>query len=163
MGPDSPDALNIVYTPNSYFGVLFAERATAAYYGQIARSVRDSATWGEFRNSLPADLWDEIVNSRGHEAPEDDEPFPAGQFEYGGGDGWYIGGWPTEDELSWFPDDLIDKYDGSVDLTGPNYNQLYFPEGVADDIAQELRARRHTVEKTLTGDLPDWIDVVGAY
>jgi hypothetical protein len=38
--------MDIVYTPNSYFGVLFAERETAEFYGQIARAVRDSTTWG---------------------------------------------------------------------------------------------------------------------
>lgn len=152
--------MDIVYTPNSYFGALFAERDTAAYYGQIARAVRDSTTWGEFRLALPPNVWDEIVSGRGNEAP-DDEPFQ--RFEYGDGDGWYFGGWPTEDELSWFPDDLIEKYGGTVELTGPNYDQLYFPADVADDIDNELRARGHMVEKTLTGDLPDWIDIVGTY
>jgi hypothetical protein len=156
--------MDIVYTPNSYFGALFAERSTAAYYGQIARAVRDSATWGEFRDALPEGVWDEdFLSNFGDEEPADDEPFPADEYQYGYSDGRYIGGWPTEDELSWFPKDLIDKYNGNADYTGPNYDQLYFPEGVADDIAEELRARGHTVEKTETGDLDDWIDVVGAY
>jgi hypothetical protein len=154
--------LDIVYTPNSYFGVLFAERSTAAYYGQIARAVRDSTTWGEFREAAPDSFYEEVISER-DEVPDDDAPFPGDDFEYGNGDGWYIGGWPTEDELSWFPKDLIDKYNGNADYTGPNYDQLYFPAGVADDIAEVLRARGHTVEKTETGDLDDWIDVVGAY
>lgn len=157
------DPLDIVYIPNSYFGALFAERHTAAYYGQIARAVRDSTTWGQFRESLPEDVWDEVVSSRGDEIPDDEEPFPGDEFIYGNGDAWYVGGWPTEDELSWFPEDLIEKYGARADRTGPNYDQLYFPEGVADDIAEDLRARGHRVEKTLDGDLDDWIDVVGAY
>jgi hypothetical protein len=96
--------------------------------------------------------------------PDDDEPFPGDGFEYGNGDGYFIGGWPTEDELRWFPDDLIEKYNGNADYTGPNYDQLYFPEDVdADAIAEELLPRGHKVEKTETGDLSDWIDVVGAY
>jgi hypothetical protein len=150
-------SLDIVCTPNSYFGALFAERDTAAYYGKIARAVRDSTTWGQFRDALPADVWDEILSSRGNKAPDDDEPFPGGQFSLCNGDGWYVGGWPAEDEVSWFPDDLIEKYGGSAEYTGPNYDHLFFPKGVADDIAEELRARGHTVEKTLTGDLADWI------
>jgi hypothetical protein len=157
------EALDIVYTPNSHFGVLFAERHTAEYYGKIARAVSDSTTWGEFRNALPPDVWDDVLSNRGDDEPDDDEPFPQEEFRYGYHDGWFIGGWPTEDELRWFPEDLIEKYGGSVDLTGPDYDQLYFPPGVADDIAEELRSRGHKVEKTETGDLPDWIDVVGAY
>ena len=157
------EPLDIVYTPNSHFGVLFAERHTAEYYGQIARAVSDSTTWGEFRNALPPDVWNDVLSERGDDELDDDEPFPHQEFQWGYNDGRFIGGWPTEDELSWFPKDLIEKYGGSADYTGPNYDQLYFPQGVADDIAEELRARGHLVEKTLEGDLADWIDVVGAY
>ena len=155
--------MDIVYTPNSHFGVLFAERDTAEYYGQIARALTDSTTWGEFQDALPPGVWDEVLSHRGNDAPDDDERFPQDEFRYGYHDGWFIGGWPTEDELSWFPEDLIEKYGGSAEGSGPDYDQLFFPEGVADDIAEDLRARGHKVEKTLTGDLPDWIDVVGAY
>jgi hypothetical protein len=122
-----PEALDIVYTPNSHFGALFAERHTAEYYGKIARAISDSTTWGEFRNALPPDVWDDVLNDRGDDEPDDDEPFPQQEFQWGYNDGRFIGGWPTEDELSWFPEDLIEKYGGSVDLTGPNYDQLYFP------------------------------------
>lgn len=34
---------------------------------------------------------------------------------------------------------------------------------VTGDLAEELRARGHAVEKTETGDLPEWIDFAGAY
>jgi hypothetical protein len=155
----SPTALDIVYTPNPYFGVLFAERATAAYYGQIARAVRDSTTWGQFRSALPPRALDDILNSYGEDVHADDETFPGDRFAYGD-DGWYLGGWPAEDELAWFPEDLIDKYGGSAEYSGPNYDHLFFPEGVDDQIAEELRARGHQVEKTLTGDLPDWLNVL---
>ena len=56
--------LDIVYTPNSRFGVLFAERHTAKYYGQIARALTDSTTWGEFRDALPPGVWDEALSQR---------------------------------------------------------------------------------------------------
>ena len=155
--------LDIVYTPNSHFRVLFAERHTAEYYGQIARALTDSTTWGEFRDALPPGVWDEALSQRGDDDPDEDEPFPQDEFRFGYHDGWFIGGWPTEDELSWFPEDLIDKYGGSAERSGPDYDQLFFPEGVADAITGELRSRGHTVEKTETGDLADWIDFVGAY
>lgn len=49
-------------------------------------------------------------------------------------------GSPVSDIVyAWFPEDLIEKYGGSAGLTGPTYDQLYFPNGVADDIAEELR------------------------
>ena len=72
-------------------------------------------------------------------------------------------GWPTEDELRWFPKDLIEKYQADADYTGPDYDLLYFPEGTdADAIAVDLRARGHTVERD-QGDLSDWLDLVGAF
>lgn len=155
--------MDLVYTPNSRYGVLFAERDTAEYYGRVARAIRDSTTWADFREALPEELWDEVIDRRGDDVPDDEEPFPSAEFQYGYHDGWFLGGWPTEDELSWFPKDLIEKYGGSIDLTGPDYDQLYFPPGVAEDLAEELRARGHTVEKTEDGDLDDWISLVGAY
>lgn len=74
-----------------------------------------------------------------------------------GADGWYLGPWLPEEEVEWFPEDLIDKYGGDVDWANPNYDNLSLPGDAADDIADELRTRGHRVEKTLTGDLPDWL------
>jgi hypothetical protein len=155
--------LDIVYAPSGTYGILFAERVTAQYYGQIARAVRDSTTWGEFRNALPENIWDEeFLSNFGDEEPDDDEPFPADEYQYGYNDGQYIGGWPTEDELSWFPKDLIEKYQAQEDHTGPDYELLYFPHDTdADAIAEDLRARGHKVEKDV-GHLTDWLDLVGA-
>ena len=73
-----------------------------------------------------------------------------------GDDGWYIGPWPPEDVLDWFPDDLTDKYDGEF-LPNPNGANLFLPAEAGDQIAEELRARGHRVEKTPTGDLADWV------
>lgn len=155
--------LDIVYAPSGTYGILFATRETAEYFGQIARAVRDSMTWGEFRNALPENVWEEeFLSNFGDEVPGDNEPFPADDYRYGYNDGLYIGGWPTEDELSWFPDDLIEKYKANADYTGPDYDLLYFPDDAdADAIAEDLRARGHTVD-TDSGDLSDWLDVVGA-
>ena len=151
------EALDIVYTSSDYFGLLFAERHTAAYYGQIARAFRDSTTWGQFRKSLPPSVWDDFVS--GNDVPDDDEPFSVSRFPIGNEDGWYLGGFPAEDELAWFPEDLIDKHGGVTEYSGPNYDHLFFHGCSAVDIAEDLRARGHTVEETKTGDLADWLNV----
>jgi hypothetical protein len=155
--------LDIVYAPSGTYGIFFAERETAEYYGRIARAVRDSTTWGEFRNALPENIWEEeFLSNFEDDEPDDDEPFPADEYQYGYNDGQYIGGWPTEDELSWFPKDLIEKYKADEDHTGPDYELLYFPDDAdADAIAEDLRARGHKVEKDV-GHLTDWLDLVGA-
>lgn len=155
--------LDIVYAPSGTYGILFAERETAEYYGQIARAVRDSKTWGQFRNALPANIWEEeFLYDFDDGVPDDNDPFPRDKYRYGYKDGSYIGGWPTEDELSWFPDDLIEKYNCYADHTGPDYDLLYFPDDAdADAIAEDLRARGHKVERD-SGDLSDWLDHVGA-
>jgi hypothetical protein len=47
--------LDIVYAPSGTYGILFAERETAEYYGRIARAVRDSTTWGEVPQRSPGE------------------------------------------------------------------------------------------------------------
>jgi len=146
--------LDIVYAPNSYFGVIFAERALAKRVAQIARAMNESTTWGEFRKAMPVEDWEEVVRRRKIPA-DDDTPFSPEAFGWGN-DGWIIGPWPPEETLKWFPEDLIERYDGEVDQSGDCYDHLFLPAEAADAIAEELRARGHRVEKTLTGDLPDW-------
>lgn len=48
-------------------------------------------------------------------------------------------------------------------LTSTGLESVSSPSGVTGDLAEELRARGHAVEKIETGDLPDWIDFAGAY
>ena len=60
-------------------------------------------------------------------------------------------------ELRWFPQDLIDKYGGEVDWANANYDNLSLPDDAADDIADELRARGHRVDETLSEDLNYWL------
>ena len=148
------EPLDIVYTPHWYFGVLFAERALAKRVAQTARAVNESTTWGEFRTAMPAEDWAELVE-QGDDIPADDTPFSVAAFGWGD-DGRYTGPWPPDESLKWFPEDLIEKYDGEVEGTGPWYDHLFLPAEAADAIADELRARGHRVEKTLTGDLFDW-------
>lgn len=150
-----PDHLDIVYTPHWNFGVLFAERHLAHRVAQIARAVNESTTWGEFRKAMPKDDWQAEVERRGGVIPPDETPFSPYKFGWGD-DGLYTGPWPPQETLKWFPPDLIEKYGGLADESGPCYDHLYLPGDAADAIAEDLRARGHRVEKTLTGDLADW-------
>ena len=43
-------------------------------------------------------------------------------------------------------------------LTSTGLASVSSPSGVADELAEESRARGQAVDKTETGDLPDWID-----
>jgi hypothetical protein len=153
--PSVFEPLDIVYTPQSYYGVIFAERALAKRVARIARAVNESKTWGEFRTAMPADDWEEVVVQR-DVIPADDIPFSPEAFGWGE-DGWFTGPWPPQEALVWFPKDLIEKYGGRADTAGPNYDHLFLPGDAADAIAAELRARGHRVEETLTGDLADWL------
>jgi hypothetical protein len=158
MEIDMDMGMDIVYAPNFYFGVLFAETSDAEHFGQIARAVRDSKTWGEFRAALPSGALFSLLENYDEESFKDDEPFPGG-YEYGD-DGWFLGGWPGKSELDWFPRDLIEKYGGEAEYSGPNYDNLRLPREAAEEIADELRTRGCTVEETLTGDLADWLELV---
>jgi hypothetical protein len=148
--------LDLVYTPSDYFGVVFAERDVARRTAQVWHAVQESTTWGEFRTAMPPTDWEELVDQREGDIPPDDTPFTPDDVGWGD-DGWYLGPWPPEEEVKWFPEDLIDKYGGAVDWANPNYDQLSLPGDAAEEIAEELRARGHQVEKTFTGDLNYWL------
>ena len=156
--------LDLVYTLSTHFGVVFAERDVARRTAQVWHAVQDSKTWGEFRTAMPPADWEEVINpdweevisQRGGDIPPDGTPFTPDDVAWGD-DGWYLGPWLPEEEVRWFPEDLIDKYGGEVDRDNPNYDQLFLPGDAADEIAEELRARGHRVEKTFTGDLNYWL------
>ncbi len=156
LSSDSSGALDIVYTVDSPFGALFAERDIARRTADTWRAVEESTTWGEFRTTMPAGEWKEVVELLDNDVPDDDTPFSSGAVPGWGDDGWYIGPWPPQDVLDWFPDDLIDKYEGDF-LPNPNGENLFLRAEAGDQIAEELRARGHRVEKTPTGDLADWV------
>jgi hypothetical protein len=148
--------LDLVYTPSDYFGVVFAERDVARRTAQIWRAVQESTTWGEFRAAMPAAEWQQVVDQREGDIPPDGTSFTPNDVAWGV-DGWYLGPWLPEEEVEWFPEDLIDKYGGEVDWGNPNFDNLFLPGEAADEIANELRTRGHHVEKTLTGDLSYWL------
>ena len=153
--PDEPESLtglDIVYAidHNGYCGALFAERETAKCAADKCRAVTNSATWGEFRRAWPGDDFD-----RSHEDdPPDDAPFlRADQPALGEGFPEYP--WLPDAVVSWFPEDLIEKYGGKVRFT-PEGSDLYLPADRAEEIAGDLRARGSAVEVSVD-DLPAWI------
>jgi hypothetical protein len=120
---------------------------------------------GEFRAAMPATDWERLVelwddNWHGDDTPipPDHSPFTPGDVHWGDGGDYYISPWLPLVVRYWFPQDFIDKYGGHVEWANANYDQLYLPPEAADDIAEELRARGHRVEKTFTGDLNYWLE-----
>lgn len=155
---------DIVYTPDCYFGVLFSERDVARRAAQVWRAVGESTTWGEFRKQLPPEDWAQVIDlfaDREKEVPADETIFSSDDLPMWGDDGLYIGLWPPEEAVSWFPEDLLEKYGGHDDSANPNRDQLFLPSDAAEEIADDLRARGHRVERTLTGDLPYWLTHIG--
>lgn len=105
---------------------LFAERSKAERVAQIWRALNESKTWGEFRRGLPEGEWEDLPIDWNGEEPSDDDPFSYDDVP-GAADGDYPE-WLQKTQLEWFPEDLSEKYGGEV--------------------AEELRKRGHTVERT---------------
>lgn len=149
-------SLDLVYTPSEHYGVVFAERDVARRTAQVWHAVQESTTWGEFRTAMPTADWEQLVDNREGDIPADDTPFTPDDVSWGH-DGDYLGPWPPAEEWRWFPEDLIDKYGGAVDWANANYDELNIPGDAADEIAEELLARGHQVERTTNGDLNYWL------
>jgi hypothetical protein len=124
--------------------VLFAPRSAAVYVAQIRRALYNSKTWREFRANLPEGEWPRLKSQL--DDPADDEPFDPDDIP-GHADGDYPE-WLRQSQLEWFPDELINKYDGEVGLTTLSGWVLDLPACHAEDIADDLRAMGHTVEET---------------
>ncbi len=59
---------------------------------------------------MPAD-WEQVLDQREADIPSDNTALTSDDVAWGG-DGWYLGPWLPEEEVEWFPEDLIDKYGG---------------------------------------------------
>ena len=158
MNPNAKpgDVLDIVYVTDSPLGALFAAREVAQCAAQIWRAVYESNTWGEFLAALPAPYREQVIDLLGEELPAKDTPFSSDDAPGWEGDGNFLGPWPPQAVLKWFPEDLIDEYGGKVE-PNPNGENLELPADAGDRIAEELRARGHRVEKTPSGDLATWL------
>ena len=145
-------AANIVYRVggDGFDGALFAGSDEAEYVGQIRQALYNSNTWGEFRRQLPAGEWEqnlaEKFEFREDPIPADDEPFAADCVP-GHADGDYPE-WLQQNVLEWFPEELIEKDGGRVHNSIFNGEFLELPGDKAEAIADELRVRGYTVERT---------------
>jgi hypothetical protein len=141
---------DLVYRANSDIGsVVFADRETALYAAQIYDALT-SETWAKFRATLPEGGWGEYLQRWGAQDDEGNpvDDFPTGDERFDGdrGETGYPE-WLASTMLSWFPDDLIEKYGGSA--LAPGFDgewSLYLPFEAAEEIATDLRARGCTVE-----------------
>lgn len=124
---------------------LFAERSKAERVAQIKLALSEAKTWGEFRRGLPDDEWEDLP-IEWDEEPPDDYLFSADVIP-GYSDGDYPE-WLQKTQLEWFPEDLAEKYGGEVASSMLNGPFLELPPDRAEEIAEELRLRGHTVEKT---------------
>jgi hypothetical protein len=123
---------------------LFADRASAEYVAQIREALYHSKTWGEFKGKLSQGEWENLESRL--DDPSDDDPFTADDIP-GHADGDYPE-WLRQSQLDWFPKNLIEKYNGETTLTTLNGWVLDLPGQSADEIADDLRALGHTVERT---------------
>lgn len=147
--------MDIVYRPgmgsNGQDSVVFAERSRAERVAQIRAALENSATWGEFRRALPEGEWEDTFqdyyDDAEEEPPADDVAFVVNDAVPGYADGDYPE-WLRQVQLEWFPKELIAKYDGEVGETVHNGPALDLPGDKAEEIAEDLRALGHTVERS---------------
>lgn len=140
--------MKIVYRVVGYGfdSALFAEQEKAERLVRVRRALDQSRTWGEFRKSLPAGEWDTEFAESFDEVPSDDDPFAADSVP-GFADGDYPE-WLLQTQLDWFPKELSAKYGGELYRTTLNGDALLLPADRIEDIAADLRALGHTVERT---------------
>jgi hypothetical protein len=130
--------------------VVFAERGLAEYVAHIWKALNESSTWGELRRNLPPGEWEDhfqdYFEDREEDVPADDEPFDA-DCAPGRTEGDYPP-WLAQEQVEWFPKELITKYGGDVYSTVLNGEALELPGDKAEQIAEDLRAMGHTVNPT---------------
>lgn len=130
--------------------VVFADHGRAEYVAHIWKALEESKTWGELRRNLPEGEWEyrfvDYFDGREEEVPADDELFQAADAP-GHEDGDYPP-WLAQEQLDWFPAELIEKYGGDVGPSVHNGEFLELPADKAEQIAEDLRAMGHTVAPT---------------
>lgn len=142
--------MEILYTTSDEIeGVVFAEKAKAASVARIQEACETATTWGEFRSKLTAEEWAEVVdnNDLNNREIDDAAPFGADTDITGYADGFYPE-WLQATMLSWFPKGLIAKYAGEAADSVHNGEFLILPADRAEEIASDLTARGHVVERS---------------
>ena len=134
------------YGSNGEDCVVFAPRERADYVAQIHAALQDSDTCVEFKQKLPEGEWDGYFQAVFDEPPDGDQAFEADDVP-GHADGDYPP-WLAQEQLGWFPPELISKYDGEVAMTVFNGSSLNLPAVRTQEICDDLRALAHNVVQT---------------
>ena len=132
---------------DGFEGVLFAERDEAEYIAAIRAAMRESKTWGEFRAKLPDGEWENYFQEYFEGSGTTYEQSFSHDCAPGAADGDYPK-WLLQAQLEWFPEELIEKYGGSLRRTILNGDALELPADKAKEMAADLRAMGHEVEET---------------
>lgn len=142
--------MKILYAVSETDAAVFAERSMAESVGRTRQAISESATWGELRKALDDEAAAElsVMLSDSDIVRTDDETLDADDIP-GYADGDYPT-WLQQVMLDWFPSDLIDRY-GARSNSVLNGEFIDIPGDCAEEVAEELRQRGHTVERT---DLP---------
>ncbi|ORV47817.1 hypothetical protein AWC02_08220 [Mycolicibacter engbaekii] len=126
--------------------VTFAERGSAEYVAHIWRALLQSKTWGELKRNLPDGDWEDQFlpwfEDREEDIPADGDLFTTDDAPD------YYPPWLAQEQVDWFPEELIKKYDGDIGTSVHDGEFLSLPADKADEIAADLRALGHTVERT---------------
>ena len=80
-------------------------------------------------------MWDEVVERLEGDVPDDDTPFTSDDAPGLEGDGYFLGPWAPEDALEWFPEYLIEQYDGDIE-PNPDGENLFLPADAGLDLHQ---------------------------
>ena len=142
--------MDILYATNEAIGnrLVFAPREWAESVARIHQALQTATTWGEFKEALTDDEFEDVLDR--NELDDDDidlaTPFDAESDAPGYADGDYPD-WLQQRGLEWFPKELIAKF-GEPGLSMINGEFLDLPPNRADEIAEDLRAIGHTVTRS---------------
>lgn len=95
---------------------VFLRRSEAETLAQAYAAAQDSQTWGEFRQSCPSQMLEEIeeILEEEGELYDDDEPFDGLEDIPGYADGIWPG-FPERDQMEWLPNDIQKRYGETIE------------------------------------------------
>jgi hypothetical protein len=136
--------MTLYYTTHPNGGLVFAEASTAEYNSRIHTALSTSKSWREFREAMPEDAYDAIIDQFRQaleegdleELPQDDDAF----------DGAFIPGYYDGDYPEWLqqsmdyllPEELLERY-GEMRDTALNGSYWHIDTEHEQELVEELR------------------------
>jgi hypothetical protein len=117
-------------------GVVFATPARARYVASLNAAL-DSKTWGEFRNRIPGEEWEQLAQGF------DEVPGPNEAFDFAAVPGFCDGDWPPwlqKEILRVLPAPLVKKY-AAASMTSINGIYYHIKQEDLPDLLRELESR----------------------